>query len=118
MISRALKFLLDKAAIPAALSAAGLAVPIFGILLSIPIIGPAIRAGIQKLLDDLFDKGVIDIKIDLLDHLSEKAKEEYAPQIAVLREAQAQPELTPEQEKEYAEKLDKLIGHRPDIVNG
>ena len=118
MFSKALKFLLDNAAIPAALTAAGIAVPFFGILLRIPLVGGWIKQGIQYILDDLFDKGVIEVKINILDNLDAKARAEYAPQITILREAQAQPELTPEQEKEYNEKLNKLIGHRPDVVNG
>lgn len=118
MLSKALKYLLDNAVLPVALAAAGTAVPLFGILLRIPILGSIIKQGIQKLLDDLYDKGVIGVKIELLDHASVKANAEYAPQVAIIREAQSQDELTPEQEAEYAKKLDKLIGHRPGIVNG
>lgn len=118
MFSKALKFLLDKAVLPAAFVAAGTAIPVFGFLMSIPIIGPAIRAGIQHILDDLYDKGMIAVKINLLDHLDAKAKAEYAPEIKILQDAQAQDSLTPEQEKEYNEKLNNLLRSRPGIVDG
>lgn len=118
MFSAALKFLLDRVALPAAFTAAGAAFTPFGFLLGLPFIGDWIRAGIQKIFDDLLDKGIIEVKVEILDNLNEKAEVEYAPQITILREAQANPELTPEQEKEYAEKLDELIRHRPGVVNG
>ncbi len=118
MFSNALKFLLDKVALPAAFTAAGVAIPFFGFLMAIPIVGTAIRAGIQHILDGLFDKGVIEVKVNLLDYLDVRAKAEYAPEIKIIRDAQSQDSLTPEQEAEYDEKLNNLLKSRPGIVNG
>ncbi len=118
MFSKGLKFLFDNAVLPAALTAAGVAFPLLGALLAVPVIGNWFRKIVQWFFDYFIDKGVIVLKEGLLDTLNEKAKVDYAPQIQILRDAQSQDELTPEQEKEYAEKLDKLIRHRPDIVNG
>lgn len=118
MITRALRYLLDNAAIPAALTAAGIAVPLFGILLRIPILGEIIRRGIQAAIDDLFEKSAIEVKMELIDRLSDAAKEKYAPQIALLQEAQSRPALTPAEEEEYAKRLQELGKNRPGIVNG
>lgn len=92
--------------------------PFFGVLLGWPVIGPGIRKVIQWFVDEMLDKGFITIKTNLIDILSEKAKEQYAPEIEIMRQAQSQPELTPEQERQYAEKFQNAIRNRPDIVLG
>jgi hypothetical protein len=118
MISGILKTILDNVVLPAALTAAGTAIPLFGILLSIPFIGPLIKKGVQAVVDNLFDKGAIEIKDALIDKLSDEAKIKYAPEIAILREAQTHDELTPAQEAEYAKRLQDIVRNRPDIVRG
>lgn len=118
MISDGLKFLFDKAVLPGMLLAAGAAFPPLRIALSIPVIGPWIEKVIQWCVDYLIDKGIVGLKVSLIDSLSEAAQKNYAPQIQILREAQAQPTLTPEQEQAYADRLDELIKSRANIVNG
>lgn len=118
MFSSILKTMFDDVLLPLGLTAAGAAVPFFGMLLSIPIIGPAIKAGIKHLLDKLLDNGIIEINVSIIDKLSNEAKEKYAAEVAIIREAQSQPALTPEQEAEYAKRLQELVKNRPGVVNG
>lgn len=117
MIATALTFLFKNGILPAALTAAGVAFPPFGFLLGFPFVGDWIRKGIASVVGNLIENGVIELKVELIDRLSEKAQAEYAPEIALLREWQMQDFLTPEQEKEYADKLNELVKSRPGIVN-
>lgn len=118
MFSSALKTMFDDVILPALLTAAGTAIPLFGFVLAIPVLGPLTKKAIQWIFDSLYDQGVIELKIALIDKLSTAAKEKYAAEIAVIREAQKQTSLTPEQEAEYAKRLQDLIKNRPGIVNG
>jgi len=104
--------------LPSLLAEAAVAMPFFGWLLGVPVIGDAIRKTIQWFVDKMLDKGFISIKTNLIDILSDKAKVQYAPQIEILRAAQAQDTLTKEQEEEYAKKLYEVGRNRPGIVNG
>lgn len=65
----------------------------------------------------MIDNGVIELKDSLLVLLDDKAKAAYAPQIALLREAQAKDSLTPEEEADYAKKLQDIVKNRPGVVN-
>jgi len=118
MISGAVKTFLDNVFLPFLLASAGTAIPLFGVLLSIPFIGPLIKRAIQYMMDQMFDKGVINLKTNLIGLLSDKAVTQYAPEIAILQEAQALQFLSPQQDAEYARKLQDAIKNRPGIVNG
>jgi hypothetical protein len=118
VISATLKAIFLGGILPALLTAATAAFPPLGIALSIPIIGPGIRKLIDWVFDYLLDKGIIELKVGLIDQLSESAKRHYEPEITMLREAQSRPSLTPEEEAEYAKRLQELVKNRPGIVNG
>lgn len=118
MITGMITNFMTNVVIPSLLAEAAIAMPIFGVALQIPLIGDGIRKVITWFSEKMITKGFITIKTNLIDILSEKAKAEYAPQIAIIRAAQAQDDLTPEQEAEFAEKYQNAVRHRPDIVNG
>lgn len=118
MLSGALKTFLDNVILPFLLASAGTAVPFFGLLLQIPIIGPSIKRGIQFMVDQMYDKGVITLKTNLIGILSDAAVEKYKPEITILQEAQAHQFLTPEQDAEYARRLQDAVKNRPGVVNG
>lgn len=118
MIAQLLKSIFDGAIIPMMLTQASVAFPPLGIVLGLPIIGPGIRKVVDWCVNWLIDKGIITLKEGLIIQLSDKAKKDYAPQIDLLRELQSkQDELTPEQEAEYAKKLQNVIKNRPGVVN-
>jgi hypothetical protein len=117
LISEILKKIFDGAILPALFAAMAIQFPIVGVILKIPVLGAGIKKVTEWAINWLIDKGVIGLKDGLLNLLSEKAKADYAPMIDLLREAQAQPSLTPEQEKEYAEKLHNIVKNRPGVVN-
>ena len=118
MFSGILKTILDNVLLPLALTAAGAAVPLFGILLQIPILGTIIKKGIQAVVDDLFDKGAIELKVALIEKLSDEAQLKYAPQIAIIREAQARPSLTEAERAEFEKRLQDVVKNRDGVVNG
>jgi len=118
MFSAGLRFLLTNLAIPAALTATGIAVPLFGAMLKLPVIGPWINKVIVTFMGKLFDFGVIEVKDTILAKFEKEATEKYAPQVALLREYQSQESMTEEQEREYEKRLNDLAKSRPDIVNG
>lgn len=117
MISQILRTIFIGGIIPALLTAASIQFPLVGIVLKIPLLGDGIRKVIDWGVGWLIDKGVIEVKVTLIDVLSESAKKHYAPEIAMLREAQSRPALTPEEEKEYAKRLQDLVKNRPGVVN-
>lgn len=118
MLTSILIQFVNAVVLPSLLAEATVALPFFGILLGIPIIGDAIKKTIQWFVDKMMERGFITIKTNLIDILSEKAKREYAPQIEIIRAVQAQDELTPEQEREFAEKYQNAVKHHPGIVDG
>lgn len=117
MISQILKTIFLGGVIPAMLAAASAQFPLVGVVLGIPILGPGIRKVIDWCVGWLIDKGVIQLKDTLIDVLSEKAKKHYEPEITMLREAQSRPALTPQEEANYAKRLQDLVKNRPGLVN-
>lgn len=117
MITSILKTIFLGATIPAMLAAASIQFPPVGVVLGIPIIGPAIRKVIDWCANWLIDQGVIALKDTIIDKLSQAARDHYAPEIQILREAQSRPSLTPQEEDDYAKKLQDLVKNRPGVVN-
>lgn len=117
MISTILRTIFTGAVIPALLAAVSVQFPLVGIVLKIPVIGDGIRKVIDWGVGWLIDKRVIEVKVGLIDTLSEKAKRDYAPMIEMLKEAQSKPSLTPEEEAEYAKRLQNIVKNRPGIVD-
>ena len=117
MISAALKTFRDNVFLPFLLTSAGAALPLFGIILQIPFIGGIIKQAIQFMMDQMYDRGVITIKTNLIGILSDAAVAKYAPEITILQEAQSQPSLTPAQDAEFNQRLQDAIKNRPGVVN-
>jgi hypothetical protein len=110
-----LKTFFDNVILPTLLAAASVQYPWLGIFLKFPVIGPGIQDLIAWCSNWLIENGAIKLDIGMIDLLSAEAKAEYAPEIAMLQEAQAQPALTPEQEAEYAQKFQNIIKNHPPI---
>jgi len=117
MISQILRTIFIGGIIPALLAAVSIQFPLVGIVLKIPLLGDGIKKVIDWGVGWLIDNGIIEIKVTLIDKLSQSAKDHYAPEITMLREAQSRPSLTPEEEKNYAKRLQDLVKNRPGIVN-
>lgn len=117
MISQFVKDFLDNIVLPALLQQAGLAMPLFGIAINLPIIGPGLKTLITWFFNKLYDQGVITIKTNLIALLSDIDVKKYEKEVTLLREYQAQDSLTKEQEDEYAKRLQNAIKNRPGIVN-
>ena len=73
MFSNLIKTFFDSVVLPSLLIQAGAAMPIFGIALSLPIIGPAIKYVIQWFMDKMISTGISDLKIEMIDGLSAAA---------------------------------------------
>lgn len=86
--------------------------------MGVPVVGSVINWVAKKLVGHLLDKGIIEFKEILIDYLSDKAKKAYAPYIEILREAQHRDSLTPEEEADYAKRLQDVVKNRPGVVNG
>lgn len=112
-----LQNIFDNAILPMLLLDMGIAFPFIGIILKIPVLGSGIKQVIQWSANWLIAKGVIELKVGLIDILSAKAQAAYADEIKIIREAQSQPSLTPEQQAEYAKRLQDVVKNRPGIVN-
>lgn len=112
MYSQALKIFVLDVVLKSALVGA------FGGVMGIPVVGSLINWVAKILVGYLLDKGIIEFKEVLIDVLSEKAKRDYAPQIAILREAQHRPSMTPEEEAEYEKRLQEIVRNHPSVVNG
>ena len=110
MFSQALKTLFLEALLPEILKG------IFGSLLGIPFVGSFITWVADKVVAKLLEKGIIVLKVEIIDQLSNEAKVKYAPMITLLREWQAQNELTEEQEAEYEKRLKEAVRNRPGVV--
>ena len=117
-MSQLIWLLLSKVMLPAGLAELGALFPPFAFLLGIPIIGPYIRGKIEDLIKSLFDKGVFNIKAEMLDHYSAEAKKGYEPMIEMLREAQNKEFLSEEEEQAYEEALKKSVQNHPSVVHG
>lgn len=112
-ITTTLQGIFDDAGM-AALSAAS---PPLAAALNIPIVGPVVSWAITSLTNFLIAQGVIEIKLGILDILTSEAKAKYAPQIAILKAAQAAKTLTPEQEAAYDSALQAIVSNHPGVVN-
>jgi hypothetical protein len=110
MFSQAIKTLFMEALLPEILKG------IFGSLLGVPFLGNFITWISEKVVLKLLEKGIIVLKVEIIDQLSNEAKVKYAPMITVLRESQTQDELTPEQEAEYERRLKEVVRNRPGVV--
>lgn len=86
--------------------------------MGVPVVGSIINWVARKLVSGLLDKGIIEFKDVMLDYLGAKAREAYAPQIAILREAQNRDSMTEEEEREFEKRLQEVVKHRPGIVRG
>lgn len=86
--------------------------------MGIPFVGQFISWVAKKIVGELLDRGIVEFKEVMIDYLSEKAKTNYAPQIAILREAQHRGSMTPEEEAEFAKRLQEVVKNRPGVVNG
>lgn len=96
----------------------GVLASVFGGLMGVPVVGSVINWVAKKIIGELLNRGIIEFKEVMIDYLSDKAKTAYAPQIAMLREAQHRDSLTPEEEAEYAKRLQEVVRNHPGIVNG
>lgn len=108
--------------LPLMLTAAVVALPppfgtILGAILKIPIIGNLIQQAIQWGVGWLIDNGVIALKVEMIDILTAQAKAAYAPQITLLRQMQAQPAMTPEQQKAFEDAFQNIIKNHVGVVN-
>lgn len=110
--------LFERVLFPWALGAVSTAFAPFAFILGIPIIGPWLRDKILEIFKKLFDKGVISVKWEILDGLEERAKKNYEPMIALLREAQTKEFLSEEEELEYEKHLKNSVRNWPGVVNG
>jgi hypothetical protein len=118
MLSGALKTFLDNVFLPFLLTWVGTAVPLFGVILQIPFLGGIVKNGIQAMMDKMYNTGVITLKTNLIGMLSDEAVTQYAPEIAILQEAQALQTLTPEQDAQFNQRLQDAVKNRPGVVNG
>lgn len=107
--------LIENVLLPAAFAAMG---GWMNVLFSIPILGPWLKGKIVGLIKGFYDKGVISLKVSILDGLDEKAKKGYEPMIELLREAQNKEFLSEEEELEYEKHLKEMVQNHPGVVNG
>jgi len=105
----------------AGLTALAALLPPFGAILAAILRIPPVNFLIQKVvswgLNWCIARGVIAVKEEIIDQLDDQAKANYAPQIALLREMQSQPSMTPEQQAEYAKRLQDIVKNHPGVVN-
>jgi len=87
-------------------------------VLNMPVIGPTLTSWLNSLVNSLIAAGVIDIKMGIINFLSVAAKARWAPQLAILQQAQASGTiLTPDQQAAYDAALQQLVENHPGIVN-
>jgi len=85
--------------------------------LKIPIVGKFLTMAINWLVDKLIVAGVVTVKIGIIDYLSAAALVKYAPQIKILKDAQSQDSLTPEQEAAYEKALQNVVQNHGGVAN-
>lgn len=110
--------LFENVLFPWALGAVSAAFAPFAFILGIPVFGPWLRGKILAVLRKLFDHGVLAVKWEVLDRLSEDAKRGYQPWIDKLKEAQTKEFLSEEEELEYEKRLKDAVRNHPSVVNG
>jgi hypothetical protein len=102
----------------AALAASGPFGASIAAILNEPLIGPVLTGALNDVVNWLIAAGVIEIKIGIINFMSDVAKAKWANELQILQQVQsAGNTFTPDQQAAYDAALQQLVEDHPGVVN-
>lgn len=118
-ITSTLQAIWEDAGEPALVAALTAWWPPLGAVFNLPVIGPLLNWILKRTVDGLIAKGVIDLKVSVINFLSSTAQAEWAEEIKIIKQANDAGEtLTPEQKAAFDAALQAIGANHPGVVNG
>lgn len=117
-ITSTLQNLFDDAGEDALVAAITVFWPPLGAIFQVPVLGGLLSSGLKWLVDGLIARGVIDIKVGLIDYLSDSAQTKWATELVILKQVNAAgTTLTAEQQAAFDAALQAIGENHPGVVN-